>query len=112
MNTNWKYILVGIAILVLCLLASAAPALATPQRQGCMAIDVATKQLKDNHGETAAFLGVSRSEHLIMVFLNAESGTWTVGKVMTQKRGSICILDAGTSGYIQTVEEAEGDTDG
>jgi hypothetical protein len=106
MSNTWKYVIAGLAVLLLCLVAAST---ARAAEQACMELDIATKQLEENHGETPIFLGVSRSGYLVMLFLNRTEGTWTVGRVMPKVSDAICILDAGNSGYVQNIK---GNTDG
>tara|TARA_R110002020_G_scaffold39652_2_gene117580 strand:- start:7514 stop:7864 length:351 start_codon:yes stop_codon:yes gene_type:complete len=71
------------------------------QAQGCSSVEEGSAKLKKNYGETPVFRGVSASGYMIVIFLNPETGSWTVGRIMPQNRKVMCPLDAGGDGSLR-----------
>lgn len=71
------------------------------QVTGCADVKAGSAKLKNNYGETPVFRGVSAKGYLVVIFLNAETGTWTVGKIVPQNRTIMCPIDAGGDGSIR-----------
>ena len=77
----------------------AAPVKAQPV-VGCVDIRAGADKLKQDYGETPVFRGVSIKGYLIVLFLNAETGTWSAGKIDPQDRKIMCPIDAGGDGAV------------
>ena len=71
------------------------------QVTGCADVKAGSAKLKNNYGETPVFRGVSAKGYLVVIFLNAETGTWTVGKIVPQNRTIMCPIDAGGDGSVR-----------
>ena len=71
------------------------------QAQMCSNFKEGAAKLKKDYGESPLFRGVSANGYMIIVFLNPESGTWTVGRIMPQNSTVMCPLDAGGDGSIR-----------
>ena len=76
---------------------------------GCADIKAGSAKLKNNYGETPVFRGVSAKGYLVVIFLNAETGTWTVGKIVPQNRTIMCPIDAGGDGSVRIGPSIEKD---
>ena len=73
---------------------------AQTQTSKCSPIKSTSMYLEERFGETPVFLGVSSKGYLLTLFLNEESGTWSIGKVSPSRKDVMCPLDAGGDGYI------------
>jgi|TARA_R110000744_G_scaffold159154_1_gene275231 hypothetical protein len=102
-NTG-HYILAGILVLLLSLLAVFPSQAQAP----CRAVKDGINSLRLEYGETAVFRGVSSIGHMIILFLNKETGTWTVGKVALDNSNKLCAVDAGNSGQLPSAKAGEG----
>jgi hypothetical protein len=101
-------VIVATAILVVLFLVAwcAAPVKAQPV-EGCADIRAGADKLKQDYGETLAFRGVSIKGYLIVLFLNAETGTWSAGKIDPQDRKIMCLIDAGGDGAVHISPSVE-----
>ena len=72
------------------------------QQPACNTVEGGIKSLSRDYGETAIFRGLSSSGYIIMIFLNQETGTWTVGKISPEDRRSLCPLDGGENGQLSS----------
>lgn len=79
------------------------------QSTGCADIKAGSAKLKKNYGETPVFRGVSAKGYLVILFLNAETGTWTAGSILPQNRKIMCPIDAGGDGSLRTGPSIEKD---
>ena len=79
------------------------------QVTGCADVKTGSAQLKKNYGETPVFRGVSAKGYLIVLFLNSQSGTWTVSRIMPQNRTIMCPLDAGGDGSVRIGPDIKND---
>ena len=98
-STSWKYIIL-VVVGVLCLLLAASTATATQSM--CTLFTEGAAKLKKEYGETPIFRGVSQAGHLIVLFYNSETASWTVGRLVPQNPNIMCPLDAGIDGYIHS----------
>ena len=64
----------------------------------CGPLDTAQEYLKNQHGETLKFTGLSSEGHMIMMFYNEESGAFSFGIVQPFNPTAICPVDQGTAG--------------
>ena len=64
----------------------------------CGPLDTAQEYLKNRHGETLKFTGLSSEGHMIMMFYNEESGAFSFGIVQPFNPTAICPVDQGTAG--------------
>ena len=76
---------------------------------GCADVKAGSAKLKNNYGEIPVFRGVSAKGYLVVIFLNAETGTWTVGKIAPQNRTIMCPIDAGGDGSVRIGPSIEKD---
>ncbi|MEM8790340.1 MAG: hypothetical protein AAGE80_01885 [Pseudomonadota bacterium] len=51
------------------------------------------KQLADRYGETALSRGVARGAGVVEIYVNPDSGSWTI--VVTNPNGTSCLMAAG-----------------
>ena len=79
------------------------------QSTGCADVKAGSAKLKNNYGEIPVFRGVSAKGYLVVIFLNAETGTWTVGKIAPQNRTIMCPIDAGGDGSVRIGPSIEKD---
>lgn len=68
------------------------PATAEAQ-QGCVPFDQISQQLADQYGETPHQIGVSTFGHILLLFTNNETGTWTI--IARRPNNLGCMMDAG-----------------
>ena len=64
----------------------------------CGPLDTAREYLKNKHGETLKFTGLSSEGHMIMMFYNEESGAFSFGIVQPFNPTAICPVDQGNAG--------------
>ncbi|MEQ8652392.1 MAG: hypothetical protein RIC87_08010 [Kiloniellales bacterium] len=57
--------------------------------------------LKERHGETLAFTGIASNGGQLRLYLNPESGSWTVALRPPQSPQSLCPLSEGHGGAVQ-----------
>ncbi len=69
--------------------------------------DVA-EQLSEKYGEVPVFRGISKSKGMIEVFLNVESGTFTVMVTRPSQGKLACVINVGTDGMILKPQIPEG----
>jgi hypothetical protein len=79
------------------------------QVTGCADVKAGSAKLKKNYGETPVFRGVSAKGYLIVLFLNSQSGTWTVSRITPQNRTIMCPLDAGGDGSVRIGPDIKND---
>lgn len=80
------------AALSLCATASIA-------QQSCIATPLAYKHLAEARGQTQIWIGEQPDKHLLEIWVNNETGTWTlIGTIRGELGGMSCILSHGT-GY-------------
>lgn len=72
--------------------ACASPAVAEPK---CFEGTEAMDTLSAEYGEKPVFIGYTKDNLPITVFLNAEKGTWTLLAVNGER---VCLIDHGTKG--------------
>ena len=68
---------------------------------GCADVKAGSAKLKQSYGETPVFRGVSKSGYMVIIFLNADTGTWTAGRITPQNRKIMCPIDAGEGGSVR-----------
>ena len=91
---------VFLVLTLVVLLMPGAKAQTHTQTSKCSPTKSTSTYLEERFGETPVFLGVSSKGYLLTLFLNEESGTWTIGKVSPSRKDVMCPLDAGGDGYI------------
>jgi hypothetical protein len=101
MTLSWKYTL-AIVFFVVVLVMAASTAVASPSL--CVPFVAGAKKLKKTYQEVPFFRGVSQKGYLVVIFLNEDTGSWTVGRMMPQNPSIMCPLDAGTDGYLHEVD--------
>lgn len=84
--------------LMLASAALAAATLMTPvssaaQGMVCGVRDKIVQQLEERYGETALSRGVARGSGIVEMYVNPESGSWTI--VVTNTKGMSCLMAAG-----------------
>ena len=104
LTSSWKYIIL-VVIGVLCLLLAASTA--TASQSMCTLFATGAEKLKKEYGETPIFRGVSQAGHLIVLFYNSETASWTVGRLVPQNPNIMCPLDAGGDGYLHSDTDAD-----
>jgi len=74
----------------------------------CGPLDAAQEYLKNKHGETLKFTGISSDGHIVMMFYNEESGGFSFGVVQPFNPTAICPVDQGKDGKFH--KKAKGDS--
>ena len=74
----------------------------------CGPLDTAQEYLKNQHGETLKFTGLSSEGHMIMMFYNEKSGGFSFGIVQPFNPTAICPVDQGNDGKFH--EKPKGDS--
>ncbi len=67
-----------------------------------------SERLAMAHGEVPVFRGISGTKGMVEVFLNAESGTFTVVVTQPTREKLACMVDAGTAGMVLKPHILEG----
>ena len=70
----------------------------------CPPRDHVVGALKDGHGETPVFRGVTADRKMFEIFANMQAGTWTA--IVTNKRGEGCPVAAGEN--LRLIKAPEG----
>lgn len=65
----------------------------------CGPTDDVIKTLKEKFGETSAFIGIGSPTHMDHVFVNPETGSYTILRTNVEAKQS-CILVSGESGEV------------
>tara|TARA_R110000765_G_scaffold422652_1_gene530570 strand:- start:408 stop:764 length:357 start_codon:yes stop_codon:yes gene_type:complete len=110
MTTN-KKINIAIAAIILFILITLAIWSVVPakaQTTNCIEIKSAIQKLKKLYGEVPIFRGVSKGGHVVVVFLNPESKTWTAGRITQDDPAVVCPLDVGGEGYLRPIIKGKG----
>lgn len=82
--------------LVLALPLIAASAFPAAAQQMCGPHQEIVKELEEKHGESLAMLGLSVKGHIVNVYVNDKTGSFTV--LLTRPDGVSCFVDAGEAG--------------
>jgi hypothetical protein len=107
MTLSWKYT-IAIVLFVVVLVMAASTAIASQTL--CAPFVKGAEMLKKNYQEVPFFRGVSKKGYLVVIFLNEDTGSWTVGRMMPQNPSIMCPLDAGTDGYLHDVDNEKKDS--
>lgn len=65
------------------------------------------EQLEIKYGETRRSVGLQQGRGVIEVYANSETGSWTI--LITNARGTSCLMAAGEAFEANLVEEAKDD---
>lgn len=85
-----------LSVLAVCAMSAcvASPVLAQQQEAPCVPLDVAMNELIQDFGEAPVGLGISEQGHFMQLFVNDETGSWTI--ILTNPvNGETCIADMG-----------------
>ncbi|MDZ7906223.1 MAG: hypothetical protein U5N55_10935, partial [Cypionkella sp.] len=74
----------------------------TPPAQQCGPREAVLMALAERYGEGRRAIGLAGTAHVMEMFTNAETGTWTI--TATTAQGMMCLIASGT-GY-EAVDEA------
>ncbi len=73
----------------------------TALAQQCRPLSEAEKHLADDYGEALAFTGIDSHGNQVRLYLNAESGSWTLAVRPVQAPAALCRGTAGHGGAIK-----------
>ena len=88
--------ILGVSLLGLML--TATPSKADPPAY-CLDIKSAERNLMSRYKESKIFVGLSDKGHLIVIYYNQDTGTYSIGFVYPEYPDHICPEDAGTAVY-------------
>ena len=83
---------------LLCLMLTVTPSKAEPP-EGCINIKSAERTLMARYRESKIFVGASKKGHLIVIYYNEASGSYSIGLVHPEYPDLICPEDTGTAVY-------------
>ena len=83
---------------LLCLMLTATPAKANPPSD-CIDIKSAERTLMARYRESKIFVGASEKGHLIVIYYNEATGSYSIGFVHPEYPDHICPEDAGMAGF-------------